>query len=188
MTVPYRLAGDTIGPEEIAAAKEVLDSGFFTMGTRVRQFEREFADWVGARHGVMVNSGSSANLLLAEALLRGARRPGPLQPGDEVLVPALAWPTTVWPLVQLGLVPVFVDIDPRTLGLDLESARTALGHRTRAVFVIHPLGRALDLTALEPFCSADGLVLLEDTCESLGAHSGGRHAGTAGWGGSYSFF
>ncbi len=185
----YRLAGDTIGADEIAAAKEALDSGLFTMGARVQAFEAEFAAWVGARHAVMVNSGSSANLILVEALLRGGRRDGPLAPGDEVLVPGLAWPTTVWPIVQLGLIPVFVDIDPVTLGMDLESAGAAIGPRTRAMFTIHPLGRALDIPSIRQFCDLHDLVLLEDTCESLGAHDVlGRHSGTVGWGGTFSFF
>ena len=186
--VPYRLAADTIAHDEIEAAKAVLDSGRFTMGPRVRQFEEEFAAWVGAREAVMVNSGSSANLLMAEALTRGTRGPARLAPGDEVLVPALAWPTTVWPIVQHGLVPVFVDIEPNTLGLSLESARATIGPRTRAMFLIHPLGRALDMMAIEGFCRTFNLELLEDSCESLGSFWSGRHVGTFGLAGSFSFY
>lgn len=185
---PYRLAADTMGPDEIGAAKRVLDSGQLTMGPQVRAFEQEFADWVGVDHAVMVNSGSSANLLIVDALLRTTSTRQCLTPGDEVIVPGLAWPTTVWPIAQLGLVPVFADVDPATMGIDLESATAVLGPRTRAMFLIHPLGRALDLSAYAAFCESHGLALLEDCCESLGAHVEQRHVGTAGVVGSFSFY
>jgi CDP-6-deoxy-D-xylo-4-hexulose-3-dehydrase len=188
MSTPYALAADTFGDEEIAAAKAVLDSGRLTMGERVRGFEAEFAQWTGARHALMVNSGSSANLLMIEVMLRRSSGRGPWQPGDEVLVPALAWPTTVWPLVQLGLIPVFVDVDRTTLAIDLESAAAALGPRTRGMFLISVMGRAPDLAAHARFCEQHGLVLLEDACESLGAHSEQRHVGTFGTMASFSFY
>jgi CDP-6-deoxy-D-xylo-4-hexulose-3-dehydrase len=185
---PYRLAADTMGVDEIRAAKAALDSGQLTMGPRVRAFEEEFADWVGARHAIMVNSGSSANLLMVDSLLRGTSSTEPLRPGDEVIVPGLAWPTTVWPLAQLGLVPVFADVDPATLAIDLESARSVIGPRTRGMFVIHALGRAIDLPAYRDFCVDHGLRLLEDCCESLGAHWDGGHVGTTGSAASFSFY
>lgn len=185
---PYRLAADTLGAEEISEAAAVLESGRVTMGERVRAFESEFAIWVGARHALMVNSGSSANLLMVDALLRRTHGPAPLVAGDEVLVPGLSWPTTVWPLVQLGLVPVWVDVDPETLGLDLDSAAEAVGSRTKAMFLIHPLGRALDMGMYRQFCLEHSLILLEDACESLGAHWGGQHVGTFGEAGSFSFY
>jgi CDP-6-deoxy-D-xylo-4-hexulose-3-dehydrase len=188
MSTPYRLAADTFRTEEIEAAKKVLDSGLLTMGERVRTFEGEFAAWVGSRHALMVNSGSSANLLMVDALVRRAEGKAPLAPGDEVLVPGLSWPTTVWPLVQLGLVPVFVDVDPVTLAIDLESARKVLGPRTKAMFLIQVLGRVPDMASYQKFCAEHGLQLLEDTCESLGAHWNGRHAGTFGLFGSFSFY
>jgi CDP-6-deoxy-D-xylo-4-hexulose-3-dehydrase len=185
---PYRLAADTMGSDEIEAAKAVLDSGQLTMAQCVRTFEGEFADWVGASHAVMVNSGSSANLLMVDTLLRASASTELLEPGDEVIVPGLAWPTTVWPLAQLGLVPVFVDVDATTLAIDLDSAQSVLGPRTRGMFVIHPLGRALDLPRYAAFCAANGLRLLEDCCESLGAHWAGAHVGTAGVAASFSFY
>jgi CDP-4-dehydro-6-deoxyglucose reductase, E1 len=184
----YRLAADTLGTDEIAAAKEVLDSGQLTMGRHVREFEAEFADWVGVNCAVMVNSGSSANLLIVDSLLRATSRPPRLATGDEVIVPGLAWPTTVWPLAQLGLVPVFADVDPATLAIDLDSARAVIGPRTRAMFLIHPLGRAIDLTPYAEFCESHGLDLIEDCCESLGAHWSGAHVGTGGLAASFSFY
>ena len=185
---PYRLAADTLGLDEIEAAKAVLDSGQLTMGPRVRSFEEEFAAWVGVGYAVMVNSGSSANLLMVDSLLRTTSSRRPLSPGDEVIVPGLAWPTTAWPLAQLGLVPVFVDVDPATLAIDLRSARSALGPRTRGMFLIHPLGRAVEGPAYADFCAEHDLHLLEDCCESLGAHWAGAHVGTTGMAASFSFY
>lgn len=185
---PYRLAADTMGRDEIDAAKAALDSGQLTMGPRVRAFEEEFADWVGVEYAVMVNSGSSANLLIVDSLLRATSAARPLMPGDEVIVPGLAWPTTVWPLTQLGLVPVFVDVDPATLAIDLECARSVVGPRTRAMFVISVLGQAIDGHKYADFCAEHELQLLEDCCESLGAHWGGKHVGTSGVAASFSFY
>lgn len=185
---PYRLAMDTLGPAEISAAKRVLDSGLLTMQHNVTGFEKAFAERVGVNHAVMVNSGSSANLIMIDALIRSTSVRQTLEPGDEVLVPGLAWPTTVWPIAQLGLVPVFADVDPATLGLDLASAQDLIGPRTRAMFIIHPLGRALDLKRYRDFCDRNGLELLEDCCESLGAHSDGSHVGSVGRAGSFSFY
>lgn len=187
-TSPYRLAADTLGTEEIEAAKRVLDSGLLTMGRHVREFEAEFADWVGVEHAVMVNSGSSANLLAVDSLLRSSFGPPPLLPGDEVIVPGLAWPTTVWPLAQLGLVPVFADVDRETLAIDLESAESVIGPRTRGMFLIHPLGRAIDLQKYGDFCASNNLHLIEDCCESLGAHWSGAHVGTMGLAATFSFY
>lgn len=184
----YPLAVDTLGPEELNAAHRVIDSGRLTMASEVRAFEAEFAAWVGAPYALMVNSGSSANLLVVETMLRRSRESGEWQPGDEVLVPALAWPTTVWPLLQLGLKPVFVDIDADTLALDLEQAQRALTPRTRGMFLIHVLGRVPAMAPYVDFCAAHGLTLLEDTCESLGGHSDGRHAGTFGRAGTFSLY
>lgn len=187
-TTRYRLAESTFDQDEINAAKAVLDSNSWTMGERVAAFESAFAAWTGMPHALMVNSGSSANLLAVDCMLRRSQTQPPWQVGDEVLVPALAWPTTVWPLAQLGLVPVFVDVDPDTLALSLESAAAALTPRTRGMFLIHVLGQVPDMTAYAAFCDKHGLRLLEDTCESLGAHHAQRHAGSFGVMGTFSCY
>lgn len=175
----------------------MLDSGRLTMGEKVAQFEREFAAYVGAKYAIMVNSGSSANLLMVDAMLQRLRASAPWKQGDEVIVPALAWPTTVWPLAQLGLVPVFVDVDPDTLAIDLKSAESVLGPKTRGMFLIHVLGQAAPASYYTDFCNRHGLTLLEDCCESLGARasitlSGGdfptAHVGNFGVAGSFSFY
>jgi CDP-6-deoxy-D-xylo-4-hexulose-3-dehydrase len=184
----YALAASTFGTEEIDAAKAVLDSGRLTMGPVVHSFESEFAAWTGAKHALMVNSGSSANLLVVDAMLRRSRQTAAWQAGDEILVPGLAWPTTVWPLAQLGLVPVFVDVDPTTLAIDLESARSVLTPRTRGLFLVHVLGQVPAMDAYLAFCREHDLVLIEDACESLGGHFAGAHVGTFGVMGAFSCY
>lgn len=186
--IPYRLAAETFGSEEMAAARAVLESGRLTMGPNVEAFEREFAAWAGAKHALMVNSGSSANLLAVDAMLRRSDRAGVWNPGDEVLVSALAWPTTIAPIAQLGLVPVLVDVDPKTLALDLESARRVLTDRTRGMFLVHILGRSPSMAPYLEFCKHHGLALIEDACESLGAHDDGTHVGLFGHVGTFSCY
>lgn len=184
----YAQSADMFGPEEVAAVKRVIDSGRYTMGEEVRSFEREFAEWVGAKHAVMVNSGSSANLLAVEVMLRRSRGEPTWRPGDEILVPALAWPTTVWPLVQLGLTPVFCDVDPGTLALSLESAASVMTTRVKGMALIHVQGLVPDMSSYVEFCARRGLTLIEDSCETIGGHSDGKHAGTFGVMGAFSSY
>lgn len=182
----YPLATTTWGDEELAAIDEVVKSGVFTMGARVTAFEREFADFVGARFAVMVNSGSSANLLAVAALF--FRSVDPLRRGDEVIVPAVSWSTTYAPLAQYGLRLKFVDIDPHTLNMATGALERAVSERTRAVFAVNLLGNPNDFTAIESLLAGRHVTLLEDNCESLGAIFDGRHTGTFGEIGTYSTF
>ena len=121
MKVP--LASSGLRQPDIDAVMKVLQSGKLTMGNEVKKFEQKMSEYLGSKHFVMVNSGSSANLLMIEALMRPAVDKPRLYPGDSILVPAIAWPTTIWPLIQLGLNPLFVDIDPQTLAIDLHEAQ-----------------------------------------------------------------
>ncbi|MCB0378290.1 MAG: DegT/DnrJ/EryC1/StrS family aminotransferase [Bdellovibrionales bacterium] len=183
----FPLATDSFSEQERCAVDEVMKSGRYTMGEKVQEFEKAFADWVGAKHAVMVNSGSSANLLLVASMLYNSH--GSLwERGDEVLVPALSWPTTVWPLAQLGLVPVFVDIDPNTLAIDLKSAQKALSAKTKGMFLIHVLGLSAQMDEVQSFCKTHNLVLLEDCCESFGSYFNQKHVGTFGKAGTFSHF
>lgn len=184
----YPLAADTMGVAEMNAIRTTLESGQLTMGPRVREFERAFAAWVGSEHAVMVNSGSSANLLIIDSLIRSSIAQSSLQAGDEIIVPGLSWPTTAWPIAQLGLVPVFVDVDPATLAIDLNSAKSVLGPKTRGLFLIHALGRAADVSSYVEFCARNGLEFIEDCCESLGAYSSASHVGTESRAASFSFY
>lgn len=189
MRVP--LASSGLRSQDIEAAIEVLQSGNLTMGKKVTQFENLVAAYLGVEHFVMMNSGSSANLAIFEAMLRPSKRAPYLNRGDGVLVPAIAWPTTIWPIVQLGLVPVFVDVDRNTLALDLVAAQSAIKNSSapvKALFPIHPLGRALISEKLLQFADDNNLLLVNDVCESLGSFENGKHAGVSGLAGSFSFY
>ena len=182
----FPLATSSWDAAEYAAIQNVVDSGRFTMGPLVKQFESDFAALFDARYGVMVNSGSSANLAAIAAAVIDPRFD--LGPGDEVLVPAVSWATTYFPLHQYGLVLKFVDIDIDTLNIDLALAEAAIGPRTKAIFAVNLLGNPNDLAALTALTERHNLLLLEDNCESLGARDNGIWAGTAGLMGTFSAF
>lgn len=182
-----KLHEPTFGADEINDAIDVLLSTQVTMGDRVRDFEKVFAQKALARMAVMSNSGSSANLLILAALCNPAFDQQ-LKPGDEVIVSALSWSTTVWPIVQCGLVPVIVDIDPVTLNLDLDAVEDAISRKTRAVFPVHVYGNPCDMVGMVDLCERHGLILIEDCCEALGADFDGKPVGSFGLSGSFSFY
>jgi len=192
MPTPFKhsfpLVDSSFDNQEILKCIEVLLSGQLTMGRRVLEFESAFARHINAKHALMVNSGSSANLLAVAAAinpLRGVR----LLPGAHVAVPAVCWSTSVWPLVQLGLKPVLVDVDPRTLNLSTNSLRHAMRHfPIRAVMMVHVLGNSCDMGELLTLVRENDLLLIEDTCESLGSNFAGQALGTLGDFGTYSFY
>jgi CDP-6-deoxy-D-xylo-4-hexulose-3-dehydrase len=160
----------------------------FTMGPKVAQFECDFAKYIGSKYAVMVNSGSSANLLMVAALFYTKNQDLRLIPGDEVIVPAVSWSTTYYPLYQYGLKIKFVDIDLQTLNYDLEELSQAIGPNTRAVVAVNLLGNPNDFTKLKRIIGDRDIVLIEDNCESLGAEYEGKKAGTFGVMGSFSTF
>ncbi|RAU21892.1 pyridoxamine 5-phosphate oxidase [Paramagnetospirillum kuznetsovii] len=182
----YELAAPTWGPEEAAAAKAVIDSGFYTMGANVKAFEEEFAAYHGVKHGIMVNSGSSANLIAVAALAYKSERP--LQRGDEVIVPVISWATTYHPLQQYGLKLRFVDVDLQTLNMDVAQLEKALTPKTRAIVAVSILGNPAALDVTRAFADKHGLYLLEDNCESMDAELGGKKCGTFGHLNTFSFF
>ncbi|HYE52401.1 MAG TPA: DegT/DnrJ/EryC1/StrS family aminotransferase [Azospirillaceae bacterium] len=182
-----RLHEPTFSAAEINAAVDCMLSTNVTMGAKVKGFEREYADAFGWRHGVMVNSGSSANLLAVAAVANPATKDG-LKPGDEVIVPALSWSTTVWPLVQCGLVPVIVDIDRRTMNIDPAEVERAIGPKTRALMIVPVYGNACDMDALIDICNRHSLILIEDCCESMGTTYRGKPVGSFGRVGTFSFY
>jgi CDP-6-deoxy-D-xylo-4-hexulose-3-dehydrase len=191
MRVP--LNKSTIGEDEKNAVKAVLDSDRLTMGPRCDAFEREFARYLGVEHAVMVNSGSSANLIalfaMADALVpSGDTLPRRILPGSEVIVPALTWSTTIWPVLQVGAKPVFVDCDPRTLQMQPEAIEAAITPNTSAIIVVHVLGGAVDAAAVEAIARRRNLWLFEDTCEALGVDWDGKKVGSFGQLASFSFY
>ncbi|MBY5986503.1 MULTISPECIES: DegT/DnrJ/EryC1/StrS family aminotransferase [Roseovarius] len=182
----FPLATTSWDEKEYAAIDRVVKSGIFSMGPEVKAFEEQFAAAMGSAHAVMVNSGSSANLLMVAALRYHSKIDLPA--GAEVIVPAVSWSTTYYPLHQYGLRLKFVDIDADTLNYDLEALEAAIGPETRAVMVVNLLGNPNDFTRIEAVVAGRDIVVMEDNCESLGATFQGRQAGTFGIAGSYSSF
>lgn len=182
----YELAASSWGQEEVEALERVIASGRFTMGEEVAAFEREFAAYFGKKHGIMVNSGSSANLVGVAALFYKADRP--LQRGDEVIVPAISWATTYHPLQQYGLKLRFVDVELDTLNMDVSKLEQALTPRTRMILPVSILGNPAALDVIRSFADEHGLYVFEDNCESMDAELGGRKTGTFGDINTFSFF
>jgi len=174
----YDLASTTWGTEELEAIRRVCQSDRYTMGEEVRGFEEAFAAKFGMAHAVMVNSGSSANLVGVAALCY--KRDRALQRGDEVIVPAISWATTYHPLQQYGLRLRFVDVDLDTLNLDGSQLEAALTPKTRMVVAVSILGNPAPLDTVRAFCDAHGLYFFEDNCESMGATLHGKPCGTFG--------
>ncbi|CAM4232079.1 DegT/DnrJ/EryC1/StrS family aminotransferase [Bordetella muralis] len=186
MTIHYPLATTTWDDAEYAAIQRVVESGMFTMGKEVLEFEKRFASFVGSQYAVMVNSGSSANLLMIAALF--FKKESPLARGDEVIVPAVSWSTTYYPLQQYGLKVKFVDVDAKTLNFNLADLREAVSANTRAILAVNLLGNPNDFSAIREIIGDRDIILLEDNCESLGATLGGTQAGTFGLMGTFSSF
>jgi CDP-6-deoxy-D-xylo-4-hexulose-3-dehydrase len=182
----YELATSSWGQEEIDAMQGVISSGFFTMGENVKAFEQEFATYFGKKYGIMVNSGSSANLIAVAALF--FKKDKPLKRGDEVIVPAISWSTTYHPLQQYGLKLRFVDVSLETLNVDETQLEAALTPNTKAIVAVSILGNPAALDVMRAFADKHGLYLIEDNCESMDAELNGQKAGTFGDLNTFSFF
>ncbi|MFC6644723.1 lipopolysaccharide biosynthesis protein RfbH [Granulicella cerasi] len=174
------VSGKVIDADDLSAVVDASLDGWFTTGRWAQEFERRLARWVGVRSASLVNSGSSANLVALSALTSprlGERR---LKPGDEVITVACGFPTTVNPIFQNQLVPVFVDVTRSTYEIDADMLEAARSDRTRAVMIAHTLGNVFDLDAVTAFCRAHDLWLIEDCCDALGSTWKGRQVGTFG--------
>jgi CDP-4-dehydro-6-deoxyglucose reductase, E1 len=182
----YDLAANTWGPEEIEAIQRVLASGRLTIGPNVAAFEEAFAAYHGRKYAVMVNSGSSANLLCVAALFYKKDRP--LRRGDEVIVPAISWATTYHPLQQYGLKLKIVDVEVETINIDVRQLKAALNPRTRAIVGVSILGNPAALDVMRSFADEHGLYFIEDNCESMDAELAGRKAGSFGHLSTFSLF
>lgn len=179
----WPLALNTLGADEIIAAVDVLLSGQITMGKCVAEFEKTWSAYLGVEHSVMVNSGSSANLLAMSAFASEG-----LRPGDEVIVPAVTWPTSVFPIAQVGAVPVLVDVDLETLTLTPDIIRQALSPKTRAIVPVHLLGNPCDMPEIQNIARQHNLWVMEDCCEAHGARIGDRAVGTFGELSTFSYY
>lgn len=182
----YSLASSTWDEKELAAINSVIKTDFYTMGAKVAEFERDFAKFVGAKYAVMTSSGSSANLIATAALFY-TKIPR-LKRGDEVIVPALSWSTTFFPLYQYGLKLKFVDIDLHTLNYDLNALKNAISPHTKMIMCVNLLGNPNEFDEIFTLIKGKDIVLLEDNCESMGALYKGRQAGTFGLMGTFSTF
>ena len=180
----YSLSNDTWDSAELNAAHKVIDSRYFTMGANVKQYEKDFAEKFGAKYAVMSNSGSSANLLTMAALLYSGR----LNRGDEVLVTAVSWSTTYFPISQMGFKLRFVDINLGTLNVDVDALEAAITSETKAVMLVNLLGNPNEFDRIQKICDDHSLIMLEDNCESMGATFNGKCAGTFGIIGSFSTY
>lgn len=180
----YSLAHDTWGYDEKEAIHRVMCSGRYTMGKETEEFEEQFAKKMGSRNAVMVNSGSSANLVAMAAWKYRNNIPD----GSEIIVPAVSWSTTYYPITQLNMVPVFVDIDQYTLNISPSAIADAITDKTRAIFVVNLLGNPADFDVIRVAINGRNISILEDNCESLGAKYRNRYTGTFGEFGTFSFF
>lgn len=182
----YSLATSSWGDEEIKAIKSVIESDMYSMGPKVAKYEKEFASYFGAKHAVMCSSGSTANLIMTAALFY-TKTPR-LKQGDEIIVPAVSWSTTYFPLQQHGLKLKFVDIDSETLNYNLSDLKEAITKQTKAIMAVNLLGNSNDFDAIFEMIDEKDIVLIEDNCESMGAKFNGKYTGTFGVMGSFSSF
>ena len=184
--IKYPLASSTWDEKEIEAINGVIAKDMYTMGAGVKQFEENFATYVKSKYAVMVNSGSSANLIAVAAMFF-TKNPK-LKRGDEVIVPAVSWSTTYYPLAQYGLKLKFVDVDLHTLNFDLEQLKNAVSDSTKMILAVNLLGNPNNFDAINEIIGDKDIILMEDNCESMGAEFKGKQTGTFGLVGTYSTF
>ena len=183
----YPLLDSAFSNEDLICGIKVLVSGQITMSKETRDFEKNFAKKLGTKYALMVNSGSSANLLAAFTACNPLRK-NRFKPGDEVLIPALCWPTSLWPLIQSGLKPVFVDINKDTLNVNPDLLIKKINRKTKVIMLIHVLGNSTNIEKIKKIAQRKKIILIEDTCEALGAKFKNKYLGTFGDFGTFSFY
>lgn len=181
------LSTPSFGWEEVWEAVDSMLTTRVTMGSKVRRFEEMFAQYVGVKHAIMVNSGSSANLL-ALSVLTNPTLVGHLKPGEEVITPAVTWATTVFPILNAGLTPVLVDVDLNSFNLIPEQVERAVTLKSRAIMLVHLLGNTCDMDRIMDIAHTHDLLVIEDCCEAHGAEYKGRKVGSLGDLSTFSFF
>ena len=183
----YPLTSFPFEIEDIVNGTETLLKGKITMSDITRKFEFEFAKFLKVKHALMVNSGSSANLLAFFALVNPKNK-NRIKLNDECILPAICWSTSLWPIVQSGLKPKFIDVNLKTFNLNLKDLEKNINNRTKVVLAVHVLGNSPEMKRLMEIVSDKKLVLIEDTCESLGSIYNNKYLGTFGKYGTFSFF
>jgi CDP-6-deoxy-D-xylo-4-hexulose-3-dehydrase len=181
-------SGKVIGVAEIKNMVEAALDGWLTTGRFNDQFEKGLEKFLGIKHVLTVNSGSSANLLALMALTSPMLGDRALQPGDEVISVAAAFPTTVNPIIQYGAIPVFIDVDIPTYNIDVTKIEKAISSKTKAIMIAHTLGNPFNIEVVTDLCKRYKLWLIEDCCDALGAKYQGRFVGTFGDIGTISFY
>lgn len=188
MKQTFPLASSSWDLNEYKAIQAVVNKGIFTMGEKVAEFENKFTEFIGSKYSVMVNSGSSANLLMVAALFYTKSALRKLKRGDEVIVPAVSWGTSYFPLYQYGLKLKFVDIDLYSLNYDLNSLRRAITDKTKLILMVNLLGNPNNFNEIDEIINNRNIIIIEDNCESLGAKYNIKYTGTFGLMGSFSTF
>lgn len=181
-------AGKLIGIEELQMMVEASLDGWLTAGRFNDEFEKKLANFLGVKHVITVNSGSSANLVAFSALTSPRLGDRAIKPGDEVIGVAAGFPTTVNPIIQFGAIPVFVDVEIGTYNIDVSQLEAAITPRTRAIMLAHTLGNPYNLNVVVELCKKHNLWLVEDCCDALGSIYDGRLVGTFGDIGTLSFY
>ncbi len=183
----YPLLDNAYSNDDIIEGIKVLLSQQLTMSEITYNFEKDFAKYVGSKYAVMVNSGSSANLLAAFALIN-PRKKKRIYQGDHFLIPALCWSTSLWPLIQCGLKPIFVDVDINNFCLDEKKITKKILNKIKVIMTIHILGNSSNIEQISFLAKKNGIYLIEDTCEALGSKFNSKYLGTFGDFGTYSFY
>jgi CDP-6-deoxy-D-xylo-4-hexulose-3-dehydrase len=187
-TTPVRYAGRVFDEQEMINLVDASLDFWLTAGRFAEEFESRFAEYFDLSDAVLVNSGSSANLVAMSTLTSPKLGERQLRPGDEVITAAAGFPTTVAPVVQNGLVPVFVDVQPATYNVIVEQVAEAIGPKTRAIFIAHTMGNPFNLAALTGLAEKHHLWLIEDNCDALGSRYNGKLTGTFGDLATFSFY
>ena len=187
MPLKYPLLENAFSNEDINSAIKVVKSRRLTMSKKTMEFEKKFSKFIKTNYCLMVNSGSSANLLAFFALINPLKK-NKLKVGDECLIPALCWSTSLWPIVQSGLVPKFIDVDLKTFSPNLDIIKKNVTKKTRAIMLINVLGNCSEIDKIKQFAKKKNIYLVEDNCESLGSIYKGKNLGTFGDFSSFSFY
>jgi CDP-6-deoxy-D-xylo-4-hexulose-3-dehydrase len=185
---PVPPSGKLIGKEELQLMVEASLDGWLTTGRFNELFEAELASFIGVKHLITVNSGSSANLVAFSTLTSDKLGDRAIKPGDEVIGVAAGFPTTVNPIIQFGAVPVFVDVEIPTYNIDVSKVEQAISPKTKAIMLAHTLGNPYNLSVITDICKNYGLWLIEDCCDALGSTYNGKMVGTFGDIGTLSFY
>ena len=183
----YPLIENPYRDKDIIEGIKILKSKKLTIGPKTEEFQKYFSKTLKTKFSTMVNSGSSANLLAFQCLINPYRK-NRLKSGDEVLIPSVCWSTSLWPIIQSGLKPKFVDVDLQSLNIDLNDLKKKISRKTKAILIVHVLGNCVDMNKFMQIIKKHKLILIEDTCESLGTKYKNKFLGSFGDFSSFSFY